>query len=104
MNAPAITTEVRPLCMHEADNVALVANEGGLLGRTVFASEPTLVDCVPQGHKVAAADFGAGGEVNRYDVTIGRADKPIPKGSWVVTGPTVTNVNEFRAILIERAG
>ena len=71
------------ITMHARDNVAIVANDGGLPAGTVFASGLTLVDKVPQGHKVALVDFAAGDEVRRYNVVIGRAAKSIPEGSWV---------------------
>jgi galactarate dehydratase len=69
--------------MHERDNVAIVANDGGLPAGAVLASGLTLREHVPQGHKVALADLAAGEAVRRYDVTIGRALRAIPAGSWV---------------------
>jgi galactarate dehydratase len=74
-----------PLCitMHELDNVAIVANDGGLPAGTRFPSGLLLVDKVPQGHKVALVDLAAGDAVRRYGVVIGRAARRIPAGSWV---------------------
>jgi galactarate dehydratase len=69
--------------IHERDNVAIVANAGGLPAGTAFADGPTLVDHVPQGHKIALADLAAGDAVIRYGVVIGRAVRAIPAGSWV---------------------
>ncbi|MGM9490711.1 galactarate dehydratase [Ideonella sp. YS5] len=69
--------------MHERDNVAIVANDGGLPAGTVFPDGLTLVERVPQGHKVALVDIGEGEAVRRYDVVIGRALRAIPRGSWV---------------------
>lgn len=69
--------------MDERDNVAIVANDGGLPAGTVFADGLTLVERVPQGHKVALVDLAAGDAVRRYNVVIGRAAKAIAKGSWV---------------------
>lgn len=69
--------------MHERDNVAIVANDGGLPAGARFACGLTLVERVPQGHKVALADLAAGDQVRRYGVTIGRALRPIAAGSWV---------------------
>jgi galactarate dehydratase len=69
--------------MHEADNVAIVANDGGLPAGTVFPSGLTLRDKVPQGHKVSLVDIPAGQAVRRYNVPIGYALKGIPAGSWV---------------------
>ncbi|HWT18860.1 MAG TPA: UxaA family hydrolase, partial [Variovorax sp.] len=71
------------ISMHPRDNVAIVANDGGLPAGTVLASGLVLVDKVPQAHKVALEDIPGGGEVRRYDVPIGYALKPIPAGSWV---------------------
>jgi galactarate dehydratase len=71
------------ITMHECDNVAIVANDGGLPAGTVFPSGLTLVDKVPQGHKVALVDLPARSPVLRYNVVIGRAARAIPAGSWV---------------------
>ena len=69
--------------MNDRDNVAIVANDGGLAAGTRLPSGLTLRDQVPQGHKVALVDLKAGDAVRRYDVTIGRAARDIPAGSWV---------------------
>ncbi|MET0208997.1 MAG: UxaA family hydrolase, partial [Burkholderiaceae bacterium] len=69
--------------MHDADNVAIVANDGGLPAGTVFPSGLTLVDKVPQAHKVALVDIPEGGEVRRYNVVIGYAVKALKAGTWV---------------------
>ncbi|MGE0331069.1 MAG: galactarate dehydratase [Ramlibacter sp.] len=69
--------------MHEADNVAIVANDGGLPAGTKFADGLTLVDKVPQGHKVALVPIPKGGAVRRYNVVIGTANRDIPAGAWV---------------------
>ncbi len=75
----------QPICirMHEADNVAIVANDGGLSAGTVLDGGLTLKDKVPQGHKVALTDIAKGAQVRRYNVTIGRALNDIAAGSWV---------------------
>ncbi|RYZ00266.1 MAG: galactarate dehydratase [Comamonadaceae bacterium] len=69
--------------MDERDNVAIVANDGGLPAGTVFDTGLVLVDRVPQAHKVALEDIAGGGAVRRYGVTIGHAMRAIPAGSWV---------------------
>ncbi|MCY4746751.1 galactarate dehydratase [Pelomonas sp. UHG3] len=74
--------------MRDEDNVAIVANDGGLPAGTVLpAGVPgaglVLRDKVPQGHKVALTDFAEGDVVLRYGVPIGYALKAIPAGSWV---------------------
>jgi galactarate dehydratase len=75
----------RPLTirMHERDNVAIVANVGGLAGGTLLPGGPTLREHVPQGHKVALVDIAAGTPVLRYGVNIGLAAEPIAAGRWV---------------------
>lgn len=77
------TREPLYITMHERDNVAIVANDGGLPAGTRFPSGLVLVDKVPQGHKVALVDLAAGDAVLRYNVVIGRAARDIPAGSWV---------------------
>jgi len=71
------------ITMHEHDNVAIVANDGGLPAGTVFASGLKLIDKVPQGHKVALVDLPAGAPVLRYNVVIGHTTRDVPAGSWV---------------------
>jgi galactarate dehydratase len=69
--------------MHAADNVAIVANDGGLPAGAAFADGLVLVDNVPQGHKVALVDLPEG----RGDAPLQRGDRlcaeGIPAGSWV---------------------
>ncbi len=69
--------------MHATDNVAIVANEGGLPAGTLLPGGPVLVDKVPQAHKVALVDLPAGAEVRRYGVVIGRTLRDLPAGAWV---------------------
>lgn len=71
------------ITMHPADNVAIVANDGGLPAGAVLPGGLVLLDRVPQAHKVALADIPEGGAVRRYNVVIGYALRPIPAGSWV---------------------
>src|SRR6187401_515390 len=85
-------TKVEPAAPHairmdEHDNVAIVANAGGLEAGSTFASGfaagLVLRERVPQAHKVALADIGEGEPVVRYGIPIGYALKPIAAGSWV---------------------
>jgi galactarate dehydratase len=69
--------------MHPGDNVAIVANDGGLAEGAVLSTGLRLREGVPQGHKVALVDLPAGATVLRYNVPIGYALKDIPAGSWV---------------------
>ena len=71
--APAATALVasaaaRPpllIRMHPADNVAIVANDGGLPAGTLLPDGLMLCEKVPQGHKVALIDLPAGATVDR---------------------------------------
>lgn len=85
--------------MNEKDNVAVIANEGGLPAGTVFEDGFTLTTEVPQAHKAALTDIPKGGEIIRYGQIIGYAVKDIPKGSWIdeslVGLPPAPDVNEM---------
>jgi galactarate dehydratase len=76
---------VQPHCIqvHARDNVAIVANEGGLQAGARFDSGLMLVEAVPEAHKVALCDIAQGAPILRYGVVIGYAEVPIAKGSWV---------------------
>ena len=76
-------TEPLFILMHPGDNVAIVANDGGLPAGTTFPSGLALREKVPQGHKVALVDLAAGDAVRRYDVPIGYATQAIAAGNWV---------------------
>jgi galactarate dehydratase len=71
------------ISMHPSDNVAIVANDGGLPVGTVLSNGLVLKDKVPQGHKLALVDLAADAPVLRYGIPIGYAVKDIPAGSWV---------------------
>ena len=73
----------RLIRMHARDNVAIVANTGGLPEGTVVDGGVTLRERVPQGHKVALVDIAAGAPVLRYNVAIGHAARDIAAGTWV---------------------
>jgi galactarate dehydratase len=80
-----LTSPTTPLTirMHERDNVAIVANDGGLPPGAVLPSGLALRECVPQGHKVALVDIAADAPVLRYGIPIGFAAHAITAGSWV---------------------
>ena len=73
----------RYILMHENDNVAIVVNDGGLPAGAVFADGLTLIEAVPQGHKVALRALAKGDAIVRYNVTIGYAASDIGAGSWI---------------------
>jgi len=82
MDEPAVKPPLT-IRMNDRDNVAIVANDGGLAAGTALTSGLVLVDRVPQGHKVALVDIAADAPVLRYGIPIGHAVKDIPAGSWV---------------------
>ena len=69
--------------VHASDNVAIVVNAGGLPAGTAFPDGLTLREAVPQSHKVALRDIGAGEPVLRYGAVIGLAARDIARGAWV---------------------
>lgn len=69
--------------MHEKDNVAIVVNDGGLPAGTQFENGLSLLEAVPQGHKVALIDIAKDQAITRYNVTIGYAQNDIAAGSWI---------------------
>ncbi len=80
---PASSIQPLIITMHPQDNVAIVANDGGLPAGTVLPSGLTLTGHVPQGHKVALEPIVRDAAVRRYNVTIGFALQDLPAGSWV---------------------
>lgn len=83
MTTPTSANTPRYILMHDNDNVAIVVNDGGLPAGAVFPNGLTLLEAVPQGHKVALRDLKAGDRVIRYNVTIGFAMQDLPAGSWL---------------------
>ncbi|MGI9508769.1 MAG: galactarate dehydratase [Geminicoccaceae bacterium] len=77
-----MTDQPRLIRILPTDNVAVVANDGGLPGGSDVGGL-TLAEDVPQAHKVALAALKAGEPVVRYGAVIGHATRPIPAGSWV---------------------
>jgi len=69
--------------MREEDNVAIIANEGGLPAGTRFPDGLVLLESIPQAHKVALVDLPEGGEVIRYGVVIGYVLEPVSAGRWI---------------------
>lgn len=65
------------------DNVAIIVNAGGLPAGTVFPGGLTLIEDVPQGHKVALTDLKQAEAIIRYGEIIGYAVRSIPRGSWI---------------------
>lgn len=69
--------------MHAADNVAVVVTAGGLPAGTEVLPGLSLVENIPQAHKVALQNFAKGDAIIRYNVIIGHAKDDIAAGAWV---------------------
>ena len=76
----------RLIRVHARDNVAIVANTDGLRAGTPLDATSTLVEDIPEGHKLALVDIEQGAPVYRYGVPIGFAARPIARGAWVHEG------------------
>ncbi len=83
--APA-ATQPRFIRVHPDDNVAVVANQGGLAAGARLLCGAGLREDVPEGHKVALIDVAQGAPILRYGAVIGYAKQPIACGSWVHEG------------------
>jgi len=71
------------MCRSTAGHRAILVNEGGLPAGTRFDSGLTLIEDVPEAHKVALVDIRAGAPILRYGSVIGYAKGDIARGSWV---------------------
>jgi len=69
--------------VHELDNVAIVANSGGLKSGARLTDGTLIVSDVPHGHKVALNDIKQKSAIIRYGEIIGYAVENIRQGSWV---------------------
>ena len=105
-----VTAKPLYIRMHAGDNVAIVANRGGLHPGAEFACGLRLIEQIPQGHKVALADIAEGEAIVRYGEVIGRAAAPIARGSWVreslvqmPDAPSFDNLPQPKGRLIRRA-
>ena len=99
-------SDPRYLKLHPGDNVAIVANPGGLKAGSRFPDGTELIEDVPQGHKIALEDIGAGNPIVRYGVMVGVAGESIRRGAWVTEARTVIppspSLDELRRRLAEK--
>ena len=83
MSEPTGATKPLFVKVHEDDNVAIIVNSNGLPAGTTFENGLTLIEHVPQGHKVALVDLAEDAPIVRYGEVIGLAIGPVLKGSWI---------------------
>ena len=69
--------------VHARDNVAIIANPGGVAKGAEFACGLAVLEAIPQSNKVALRDLQTGEPIIRYGEVIGHASRAIPKGTWV---------------------
>lgn len=90
------------------DNVAtalalLVPGKVALLGDSP-SFEITALEEIPKGHKIALRDISAGEQIIKYGISIGRATKDIPAGSWVHLHVMCSNYDERSSHLDVKTG
>lgn len=96
-----MTTERPPLYIkvHPDDNVAIIVNSNGLPAGTQFPDGLTLIEHVPQGHKVALSAIAKDEAIVRYGEIIGYAVQDIAQGAWIeeslVQLPTAPPLNSL---------
>jgi galactarate dehydratase len=69
--------------VNERDNVGIIVDPEGLPAGTRLPDGLTLVDAIPQAHKIALRSIDRGAPVTRYGHTIAFARREIKAGSWV---------------------
>lgn len=100
---------MRALKIDEQDNVAVVVQDT-VPGDRVDTGEETITaaETISVGHKIALRDIPAGDMVIKYGVPIGRASRPIARGSHVHTQNlkdiTTQLCREYAAAFRRKAG
>jgi len=73
----------RHIRLNDADNVAVIVNDGGVPAGARFEDGLVALEPIPQSHKIALTDIATGQPVIRYGQVIGYALEPIARGGWV---------------------
>ena len=85
--------------MHERDNVAIVANDGGLAAGTVLPAAWRCAIACRRPTRWRCVDIAAGEPVLRYGVAIGHAAQDIPRGQLGARGllqmPTARGLDDL---------
>lgn len=80
--------EINALLMGNSDNVVNCVDDISA-GETVYYRKGdeilslVAIENIPYCHKIALTDIPAGGEVIKYDESLGKVSVDIKKGSWV---------------------
>ena len=83
--------------LYPQDTVALATSElkkGQTI--TIDGETITLLDDIPNAHKIALKDFETGEAIRKYDNIIGYASKPIKKGEWIHSHNEVTGLGKSK--------
>jgi hypothetical protein len=76
----------RCFCVHLRDNVATLIDDATPGPVDVIGGNQACVEAregIALGHKIALCDIGAGDEIVKFAVSIGRARRDIRAGEWV---------------------
>lgn len=84
------------LKVHPSDNV-IVALQDFSAGNTIIFNGDTilLLENIPTKHKFSAQDFEVGTIITMYGVTVGKALRPIPKGTRISTENVAHSANNY---------
>lgn len=88
---------MKTIKLYPQDTVALATAElkkGHTV--TIDGEVITLLDDIPNAHKIALKDFAEGEAIKKYDNIIGYASKPIKKGEWIHSHNEVTGLGKSK--------
>ena len=88
---------VKLLKINERDNVAVAIDDihSGETAATAEGISVTAIEDIGQGHKIALSPLSKGENVIKYGFPIGHTLADIPKGAWVHTHNTATNLGDL---------
>lgn len=88
---------IRTLKVHPDDNI-IVALDHLSAGESVAGPEGEIIlqEAIPAKHKFSERDFNPGDTILMYGVVVGRATRPIPKGSRISRENTTHQASDFR--------
>jgi len=88
--------------VNEKDNVAIILNPDGLKKGTIIDNNVTLLEDIPQAHKIILEDVKEKEAFIRYGEVIGYARQNMDKGSWLrednVILPNASSLDDLKCI------
>ena len=82
---------MKTIQIHPQDNVAVALHP---ISKNEIIQEMTVMEDIPQGHKLALKHIAQGENIMKYGFPIGHATKDIAPGEWVHTHIVKTNLSE----------